>query len=296
MHYDEKIYRPPTEAYTLLLQVTSGCSHNKCIFCNMYEGVKFKVSPIEEIIQDLSEIKLKAPNTKRIYLLNGDPFSLSFEKLKEIAILIKEYLPLIEVITMYASINSVKNKSVEELRILRELGINELYFGIETGFDEALENINKGNSSFDAIEQLLKLNNAKMDFYSIIMYGVAGENLGVTNAICTANLLNKVKTLGIGLMNLSVMEGTKLYDRVQEGSFIEASDLEKVKEIRAFIQELEVKSETFLTCIHISNLLSLEGNLPYDKDKFLKQLDEAIKAIIEGKKELNKRDFFGKNI
>lgn len=296
MHYDEMIYRPPTEAYTLLLQVTSGCSHNKCTYCNMYEGVRFKLSPIDDIRDDLREASMKSPNTQRVYLLNGDPFVMSFEKLKEIAILIKQYLPKCETITMYASVNSVKDKTVEQLKELRRLGINELYFGIETGYDETLKAINKGSTSSDAYEQLAKLNEANMDFLSIIMYGVAGKGKGEANAEATAKLLSEVETIAIGPMNLSVLQGTQIYEQVKNGEFEEADELEKLKELRVLIQNLEVKRSTYFTCMHISNLVSLNGVLPNDKAKFLKELDTVIESVENKEIELKQRDFFGNSI
>ena len=193
MKYDEVIYRPPSEAYTLLLQVTSGCSHNKCTYCNMYKDVLFKTESLEQIEKDLIEAKKTHKNTEKIYLLNGDPFSLSADKLKDIAKLIHKHLPNCQTISMYASISNIENKTMEELKELRALGINDLYIGVETGFDESLKHINKGNTSKEAIEQLQRLNEASIEFISIIMYGVAGKGKGIANALATAKLLNSVK-------------------------------------------------------------------------------------------------------
>lgn len=114
MKYDEMIYRPPSEAYTPLLQVTSGCSHNDCTYCSMYDGVQFKTESLEQIESDLKNAQKLYGSTKRIYLLNGDPFALSADRLKKIAKLINNYLPNCETITMYASIKNIKNKSLQE--------------------------------------------------------------------------------------------------------------------------------------------------------------------------------------
>ncbi|MFV0441014.1 MAG: radical SAM protein [Lachnospirales bacterium] len=296
MHYDSMIYRPPTEAYTQLLQVTSGCSHNTCIYCNMYEGVDFKVSPIEEIKADLKEIAPYSSTIRRIYLLNGDPFALSFEKLKEIALLVKKYIPLCNTITMYASVNSIKDKTVDELKVLRKLGINHLYMGIETGHDDTLKYINKGNTSEEAKVQLKKLNEANMDFITILMYGIAGKGKGIENAKATAELMNEVKTIGIGPMNLNILQGTVLYDLMRKGKFEEASDLEKLEELRALIENLEQKEEMLFSCIHMSNLLSLDGTLPRDKKKFLKEIDRVIDYVKKDKISFDKKKSFGRTI
>lgn len=276
MKYDEVIYRPPSEAYTLLLQVTSGCSHNKCTYCNMYKDVQFKTESLEQIEKDLVEAKVSHKSTKKIYLLNGDPFSLNTNKLKSIAKLIHKHLPDCETISMYSSIKSIENKSIEELKELRALGIDDLYIGIETGRDESLEYINKGNISREAVEQLQKLNQASIDFISIIMYGIAGKNRGIENALATADLLNSVRSKAIALMNLTLIPDTDLYQEAIRGNFIEASEQEKLIEVRTLIENLDLKDETLFSSIHISNIEPINGILPRDKEIFIDRLNKVI--------------------
>ena len=131
MHYTGTIYRPPFEARSLLLQVTTGCSHNKCSFCTMYRDEPFRVEPLEQIEEDLAEARQYVPNVTRVFLENGDPFALSADRLEQIAVMIHAYLPRVETIAMYASIKNVIGKSDEELRRLRNLGVNELNIGVE---------------------------------------------------------------------------------------------------------------------------------------------------------------------
>lgn len=276
MKYDEVIYRPPSEAYTLLLQVTSGCSHNKCTYCNMYKDLQFKTESLEQIEKDLIEAKISHKNTKKIYLLNGDPFSLNSNKLKSIARLIHKHLPSCETISMYSSIKSIENKSIEELKELKVLGINDLYIGIETGRDESLKYINKGNTSREAVEQLQKLNQASIDFISIIMYGVAGKDKGIENALATAELLNSVRSKAIALMNLTLIPDTDLYQEAIQGNFIEASEQEKLIEVKTLIENLDLKDETLFSSIHMSNIESLNGILPRDKEIFIDRLNKVI--------------------
>ncbi len=279
MKYDEVIYRPPSEAYTLLLQVTSGCSHNKCSYCSMYKDVNFKMESLEQIEKDLIEAKKTHKNTEKIYLLNGDPFSLSADRLKSIAKLINKHLPNCETISMYTSISNIKDKTMEELKELKALGISDLYIGVETGFDESLEYINKGNTSKEAIEQLKRLNEADIDFISIIMYGIAGKGKGIDNALATAKLLNSVKSKAIALMNLTLIPGTDLYEEALKGNFIEASEKEKLIEEKALIENLNLKNKTLFSSIHMSNIESLNGFLPRDKEYFINKLDKAISRL-----------------
>lgn len=256
MKYDQVIYRPPSEAYTLLLQVSSGCSHNKCSYCSMYKGTPFKMESLEQIEKDLIKAKKTHKNTPRIYLLNGDPFCLSANKLKSVAKLIHKHLPNCKTISMYASISNIKDKTMQELKELRSLGINDLYIGVETGFDESLKRINKGNTSKEASTQLQRLNEASIDFISIIMYGVAGKGRGIENALATAHLLNSVQSKAIALMNLTLIPGTDLYEEGKRGDFVEASEKEKLIEEKTLIQNLNVKDDTLFSSIHISKVVS----------------------------------------
>lgn len=276
MKYDKNIYRPPSEAYTLLLQVTSGCSHNDCTYCSMYEDVQFKTETLEQIEKDLIEAKALHKDTERIYLLNGDPFSLSASRLKSIAGLIHKHLPKCKTISMYASIKNIENKTIEELKELRALGINDLYIGIESGNDRALKYMNKANTSSQAIEELQKLNRASIDFISIIMYGIAGKGKGVENALDTAKLLNSVRSKAIAVMNLTLIPGTDLFQEAMKGNFIEASQKEKLIEVKTLIENLHLKDETLFSSIHMSNIESLNGILPRDKEAFINRLNKVI--------------------
>lgn len=197
MKYTGPIYRPPYEANTLLLQVTVGCAHNKCTFCTMYRDVRFSMEKLDQIEKDLQEAKQQFGDLKRIFLVNGDAFVLSANRLKPIAELIIKYFPHIEVITMYASINNIKGKTDEELRELQKLRISDLWVGAETGHEETLEYLNKGFTVQDTYEQLERLNVAGIRFYYGFMYGAAGKDKGIENAIANAKIINKVKPYGI---------------------------------------------------------------------------------------------------
>ena len=144
MHYTGTIYRPPFEARSLLLQVTTGCSHNRCSFCTMYRDEQFGVEPLGQGEVDIQEAREYVPNVTRVFLENGDPFVLSADRLEEIAVMVHAYLPKVETIAMYASIKNVIGKTDEDLKRLRILGINELNIGVESGLDDALSYMNKG--------------------------------------------------------------------------------------------------------------------------------------------------------
>lgn len=281
MHYDERIYRPPLEANTILLQVTSGCSHNNCTYCGMYKDVKFELASLEQIEEDLKELSTLNTTITRIYLLNGDPFSLSAARLKGIAILIKKYLPKCKTISMYASISGIKTKTMDELKELKSLGINDLYFGIESGNDEILKKINKGTTAQETVEQLLRLNEVGIKFFSIIMYGVAGKNKGITNAIDTAKLLNQVKSKGIFPMSLTLIPGTQLHTDYLNGDFEPATELERLVELRTFLEHLDLKNSTVFSGQHPTNTVPLSGILPRNQEEIIATIDEFIENNTE---------------
>lgn len=274
MKYTGPIYRPPYEADTLLLQVTVGCAHNKCTFCTMYRGVKFEVEQVDQIEKDLLEIQQFPGKIKRIFLVNGDAFVLKGKRLKEIAEKIHHYLPEIEKITMYASINNIKHKTDEELVELAKLGIGDLWVGVETGSGEALEYLNKGSSIEDAYEQLERLNKAGITFFYGFMFGAAGKSKGIENAAANAKLINKVKPLGIVPTTLSPNEGTQLAEDVASGTFEMATDREVLEEQKKTIELVNV--HTRYMGIHVINTLSFDAELPRDRQRAIDRVDYAL--------------------
>ncbi|AOR23520.1 radical SAM protein [Clostridium taeniosporum] len=291
MNYNKIIYRPPIESNTLLLQVTLGCSHNSCAYCNMYKNIKFQKENLKKIERDLKEASKLHKYDSRIYLLNGDPFILTTKELKSIATLINKYLPKCKTIAMYASIKSIKSKTLDELKELHELGINDLYIGLESGNDEVLLNINKGNNSKEALNELKKLDEAGIEYYCMVMTGIAGFGKGIRNAIDTAELLSKVNSKGIFPLSLLLMPGTKLYSDYLIGKFKEATELERLLELKTLIKNLNVNENTLFSSKHETNFIQMSGKLPRDKKEFIKRLD----IILENYDEMRLKLEFNRN-
>ena len=278
MKYTGITYRPPFEAGSLLLQVTSGCSHNKCAFCTMYRDVPFQVETMEQIEQDLDEVKVYAPHIKRVFLENGDPFVLSADKLEKIAVMIHEKLPRVETIAMYASIINVRTKTDEELKTLRRLGINELNIGVESGLDEVLTAMKKGYSGEEAVSELLRLKNAKMDFGLNIILGAAGAGKGPENAIATAKLVNKTQPYLIFTGTIHADPGCPLYEDIQSGAFVENTVEEYLEEEKIFLEHLQLE-KCYYFGLHPSNIVTMEGWLGRDKEALLKHIDQKKKSL-----------------
>ena len=284
MHYTGTIYRPPFEARSLLLQVTTGCSHNRCSFCTMYRDEPFRVEPLEQIEEDLAEARQYVPNVTRVFLENGDPFALSADRLEQIAVMIHAYLPRVETIAMYASIKNVIGKSDEELRRLRNLGINELNIGVESGLDEALVYMNKGYTSDQAKHELNRLKEAGIDYGANIILGCAGPERRHENAAATAALLNETKPYLIFTGTIHSDPGCPLYEDIQNGRFVESTFGEYLDEEEELLELLEL-TDCYLFGLHPSNIVTMHGNLPEDKavmlDLIRKRREELANRLDE---------------
>lgn len=278
MTYTGPVFRPPFEANSLLLQVTVGCSHNKCTFCTMYKDVPFQVSPMEEIEKDLLYAKEMYGSVRRIFLENADPFALSASRLKAIAEKINEVFPDVETIAMYASIKNIIGKTDDELKELRELKINELNIGVESGLDEAITHLNKGFDLEEARTQLKRLNDAGIDFSLNIILGAAGSKKSLENAIASAKLINETKPYLIFVATMHIDKGSILYEEMEAGDFVENTLGDNLREELELLKRLELDGTAFFG-LHTSNVIPLAGTLPRDKEKLIDKLEKGMTTI-----------------
>lgn len=269
MRYDQLIYYPPFERHSMLLQVTSGCSYNRCAFCNMYKTVEFEPIPMKEILADLKDAAGYNPYTERVFLVGGEPLCLPFEQMREILIQIKKHLPYCACVSMYASIKNLRDKTAEQLKELHRLGLGFLYIGLESGSDRILAQMKKGHTAAEAVEQLKKLNQAQIPFNSILIYGLSGTGTAKENALASAKMLNQVRSANIIMMNLTVFPDTELEQWCKQGSFIQASGRERIEELAFLIEALELDTPTGFSTSHVTNPVMVTGTLPYDKEKML---------------------------
>ena len=272
------VYRPPYEANSLLLQVTLGCSHNKCTFCYMYPDVRFKVCPMEEVEADIEEAARYCPNVKRVFLEHGDAFVLSAERLLKIADAIHRKLPKAETIAMYASIQNIKSKTDEELRQLRAAGIHGLDIGVESGLDAALSYMNKGHTAAEAREQLLRLTEAGMDYSFNAILGCGGAELWKENADATADLINAVQPRLLFIGSLHAEPGCRLYQDMKSGAFRECTIGQLLDEQERLIRRLDLK-DTYYFGSHPSNLVPMQARLPDQKQDMIEVLQETREQI-----------------
>ena len=240
LHFTGQIWRPPYEASSQLLQVTAGCTHNKCKFCSLYDGTKFRLSPISEIEADLNVIRDYQPKARRVFLTGANPFALSYNKLLDLGLLIRKYLPYCETIGAFSRISDIKAKTVEELKNLRHLGFDSISIGTETGDDETLTRMNKGNTAADTLEQCRKLEEANIRYNLVYLTGLAGKGKGQQNAINTANLFNQLHPFIINVVSLTVFPESELFQEIQEGTFTESSEHERLLELKTLLSKLKI--------------------------------------------------------
>lgn len=286
MHYTGTIWRPPYEAASLLLEVTAGCTHHNCKFCTLYNDLpfKFKMSPIENVEDDLKEVKkaLKGGHCrqfKRVFLTGANPFVLSYNKLRTIAELIHTYLPSVKSIGSFARITDITLKTDKELTELYALGYDGLTIGIETGDDKALQFMNKGYTASDIVEQCRRLDIAGIHYSFFYLVSISGAGRGEIGAKLTAELCNQIHPTLIGANMLTIYPDSELYAEIQRGNWQEEGELEKYKEVRTLIENLQIP--TTFAAMGASNAYQFHGQLPRDRQKLLAFLDGIIENVSE---------------
>lgn len=280
MHFSEPLYRNPYADSGPLLQITQGCTHNKCKFCIMYKDVPFRPNKPEWITQDLQEIASVYPNTTELQFVGADPFALSFEKLDHIMDLVHEYLPKVNRVTMHARVDNINNKTVEQLKILREKGITELFLGIESGDDATLQRINKGYTAQDILEQTKKLDEAGIDYWFTFLNGVGGKELSKEHAINSAKIFSQANPIIVGSGGLTLFPETELAQEQTEGKFTPLTEKEMLEEYRFFLENLE--TDATLINHHTQLGINFTGvDFMPNKEKILKALDNVINNMDE---------------
>lgn len=287
IQYHEPLFRPPSEGRSLIIQITLGCSWNKCSFCEMYTSKQFKARNESEVFADIEAFIPYANQIVKVFLADGDPLVLSTPRLLRILEKLTVTFPNLRRISTYASPSNLSRKSSEELLALKNAGLTLLYVGIESGDREVLEAIQKGETYETTIEGLNKSKTVGMDSSVMIINGVGGTKLWKQHAINSAKVLNATQPKYASTLVLTAHKGLEHYQNRYKGKFIEMSSMELFKEMRLFMNHLEL-TETIFRSDHASNSLVLKGILGRDKQRFLNEIDAAIENP-HG----TTRDFFG---
>lgn len=274
--YDYPLYRPPSEAYSLIIQATLGCSQNKCTFCSMYKSKKFTIKPLEQIKKEIDFFRIYVKKAERIFLADGDALIMPMKILKEIFIYINEKFPEAERISLYGSPKSILLKTPEELLELKNLGLGLIYLGVESGSDKILSSVKKGVSREEIIAAGKKVKKVGIPLSVTAIAGLGGKENSIEHAVETASLISEINPDYFGVLTLMLEEGTELLEEYKKGNFIPLSSSEILEETKLMIKNINVKEKCIFRSNHASNYVSLKGTLPYEKENILKTIDSAL--------------------
>ena len=275
VRYKGKVYRPPSEAYSLIIQVTYGCSHNRCAFCDMYDDKHFSMRPMEEIREDFELARRVYRRVERVFLADGDALMRKTDDLVQILGLIYGLFPECQRVTCYASPTSLQIKSEEELRLLREKGLKMVYMGLESGCDAVLERMDKGHTAAQIIAAGQKARRSGLQLSVTAISGLGSRELWREHAVETAQAFNAMNPEYIGLLTLMVEAGTPLEKWVREGSFYVLKPVEVMQEMELFLQHIDSPGSVF-RMNHASNYLTLKGTLNQDRERLLQQVRQGL--------------------
>jgi len=277
LNYEEPLFRPPSEADSLILQIDRGCPYNRCTFCGMYKGIKYRCKPLNEVLQIIKEWAAVYGQARRIFLADGDVMRRSFAELKAILTAINDSFPALSRVNAYATGSAIDAKSDEELIQLKTLNLNTLYLGLESGDDLTLKNVKKGENSELMIRAVKRAGNCGLRMSIMVLLGLAGQERSKEHAFETAKALNKMQAPLLAFLRVIPVPGTEINEAVKSGSFKQLSEFGVTEELRHIIAALEL-DKTIVRANHSSNIVTLKGRLPKDKENMLAELDELLKS------------------
>ncbi len=279
MHYEGTCIRPPSEAFSILLQVTVGCSHNKCTFCGTYKDKRFRIKDDRIILSDILFASKYMRRQDRVFLMDGDALIIPQKRLMWILDQIKEHLPWVKRVGAYANAKGIRMKSLEELKELRENALGILYLGVETGDEGLLKKIRKGTSPQNLIDMGRKVMEAGIKLSVTVLLGIGGRDGSLGHARATGRLLSAMDPNYIGALTVMLIPGTPLYDELKEGTFELPSQEELLLELREMVANTNLTRGLFFSN-HASNYLPIKARLPRGKQQALDEIDSAIRGDI----------------
>ena len=284
MHYEGMIIRPPSEANSILLQVTLGCSHNKCTFCGTFREKRFDIKKDDIIFEDIEFARQYCHRQNRLFICDGDAMVIPQRRLVKILNQIKKRLPWVERVGIYANSKSIRLKTDEQLKELYDLGINIVYFGLESGDDKVLKDIHKGVTSARMIEAGKRIKNSGMKLSITVLIGLAGKERSKIHAQETGRVLSAIDPDYVGALSLMLIPGTELFEDHENGRFKLISPEEMLEELGVMIAATHL-SDGFFHANHASNYLPIRAKLPEDKEKTLNMISQALDGKIDLKPE-----------
>jgi radical SAM superfamily enzyme YgiQ (UPF0313 family) len=277
--YHQPVFRPPSEAESLILQVTLGCSHNRCTFCSMYRSKRFRPKRLEVIREEVARARaLLGPEVARVFLADGDAMCLSARRLQAILDAVGEAFPHLQRVSAYANARDVASKSDPELAELRRRKLKLLFLGLESGDDETLRAVCKGATVAEIVTAVKRASAAGISTSVMVLIGLAGRQRSLEHARLSADAVNRMAPTYTALLTYTPVPGTPLQQQIDQGRFELPGPMESLAEIREFVRNLDCA--TYFTCNHASNYLPLRGRMPSAKREMLACLDAALAGMI----------------
>jgi len=284
MHYEGNIIRPPSEANSILLQATVSCSHNKCTFCGAYKGERFKIKSDEIIMNDIQYASRFGRHKKRLFICDGDGLIIPQKRLLNILAEIKKQLPWITRVGVYGNAKSIKMKSLDELKALKEQGLGIVYMGLESGDDVTLQNVKKFGDSSLMIEQGQKLKQSGIKISITVLLGLAGPKRSKIHAEKTGEVLSAIDPDYVGALSLMLIPGTQMYSEYESGDFVMIDPIQMLTELKYMIANTHLSNGLF-HANHASNYLPIRAQLPKDQKSVIQLIDRALSGEIQLKPE-----------
>ena len=284
MHYEGNIIRPPSEANSILLQVTVGCSHNKCTFCGTYRGERFRIKSDELIDEDINFAARYSKRQRRVFICDGDALIIPQRRLMRILTAIQEKLPWVTRVGLYANAKSLKMKSSAELKELCTHGLGIAYMGLETGDNVTLKSIKKGSTAEEMVAMGRKARDAGIKLSITVLLGIAGRNRSEIHARETGRVLSAIDPEYVGALSLMLIPGTPLFHDYNAGRFELIEPIELLQELRTMIAHTDLTRGMF-HANHASNYLPIKARMPKDKEATLKLIDSALAGEVKLKPE-----------
>jgi radical SAM superfamily enzyme YgiQ (UPF0313 family) len=279
MHYEGMCIRPPSEANSILLQATVGCSHNKCTFCGTYKGKRFRIKDNDIILGDILYASRHMKHLDRLFIMDGDALIIPNPRLKWILEMVREHLPKVKRVGVYANSKGIRLKSEDELRELKNLGLGIVYYGVETGDDQTLEAIRKGANARRLLDMGLKVKRAGIQLSVTVLLGIAGRERSLIHAKATGELLSAMDPDYVGALTLMIIPGTPLADDLAAGRFQLPNNAGLLKELREMIASTSLSRGLFFSN-HASNYLPVKVRYPQGKEQALHLIDMALEGKV----------------
>lgn len=279
MNYEGTIIRPPSEAYSIILQVTRGCSHNKCTFCGAYKGTRFRIKEDEVINKDIEFAVKYCGKQKKVFLADGDALIIPQQRLVAIFTRIREKLPWVNRISLYGNAKSILMKSAKDLQDLKHLGLDRVYMGLESGSDSILKSINKGVDSSKMLKAAERIKDAGIFLSVTVLLGIGGKELSEEHALQTGRIISAMPVNQVAALTLMLLPNTSIYHLEKSRKFTLPDQKEILCELRMMVENID-NSKIQFQANHASNYLPINCRLSRDKERVLAEIDKALAGRI----------------